>query len=399
MSRLTLRRKGTIRAAAISAAGLVGAIVPMSAFGSGLTINLVAPTQPGSAANNTVYATPYIPGQPEPAVPVTIDVYGTVSGGTLGASDFDGIQYAYYNINAIGASGNPTVLGGSVTAATPNADSGANFNGGVEAGTGETAETGNGVQPGTVTGATASGLAVGSTTAATSIAKPRSANIVWSNASAPAGDITTTATSASFLLEKITYLANSTPSTIIPTNVPQQTQLSVTIPTAALAAADLVGANWWQDSTSASSSPTGFQNGTYSAGTSVNITTALAGDANLDGSVGISDFNALSHNYGQPLSFNGGQPFTWAEGDFNGDGSVGIADFNALSHNYNQGGIATGPLDGDAGPLEAFAIAHNDVAGFEAATGLTIAVPEPTSLGLLAIGGISLLARRRRVSS
>jgi len=44
-----------------------------------------------------------------------------------------------------------------------------------------------------------------------------------------------------------------------------------------------------------------------------------------------------------------------------------------------------------------FAIDHNDVAGFEAATG--IAVPEPTTLSLLAVGGLALMGRRRRVSS
>jgi hypothetical protein len=415
MSRLTLRRKGIIRAAAISAAGLAGAIVPMSAFGQSLSVNFVIPAQPGySGTGSTIYATP-TEGSAVP-VPVTIDVYGTVTGGTLGASDFDGIQYAYYNVNSIGSNENPTVLGGTVTAAAISSASGANFNGGVEAGTGESSETGNGDQVGTLTNATPAGagqpgVALGSTSAATGIAKPRAANSVWSNASAPAGDIVTTTNSASFLLETITFTAGSGESTRIGgVTTAVQSNLSLSIPTAALAAADLTAANWWADSTSASSSPSAgsFQNGsgtgTYSASAGVvSVTNALPGDANLDGTVGIADFNILAGNYGQPISSsaNGhtpGVPYTWAQGDFTGDPTVGIADFNALAGEYGQGAVGAGPLTaGDAAPLIEFAIDHNDVAGFEAATG--IAVPEPTTLSLLAVGGLALMGRRRRVSS
>jgi len=410
MSRLTLRRKGIIRAAAISAAGLAGAIVPMSAFGQSLSVNLVIPAQVGySGSGSTIYATP-TEGSATP-VPVTIDVYGTVTGGTLGASDFDGIQYAYYNVNSIGSSASPTVPGATITAAAISSASGANFNGGVEAGTGESSETGNGDQVGTITNATPAGagqpgLALGSTSAATGIAKPRAANIVWSNASAPAGDITTTANSASFLLETITLTPGSGESARsggVTTAV--QSNLSLSIPTAALAAADLTAANWWADSTSASSSPSAgsFQNGsgtgTYSASAGVvSVTNALPGDANLDGSVNVSDFNILASHFNQPQSANGGLPYTWSEGDFNGDGNVNVSDFNLLASEFNQGGVGTGPLDGNAGPLEQFAIENNDVAGFEAATGLIVAVPEPATLSLLAVGGIALMGRRRRVS-
>ena len=61
MSRLTLRRKGLIRAAAISAAGLAGAIVPMSAFGQSLTINLqLAPGLPGATGSHTDFYPPRV---------------------------------------------------------------------------------------------------------------------------------------------------------------------------------------------------------------------------------------------------------------------------------------------------------------------------------------------------
>jgi len=414
MSRLTLRRKGIIRAAAISAAGLAGAIVPISAFATGLSINLVIPTQSGySGTGSTIYATP-TEGSAIP-IPVTIDVYGTVTGANaVTGSNLDGIQYAYYNVNSIGSNENPTVLGSTVTAAAISSLSGANFNGGVEAGTGESSETGNGDQVGALTNATPAGagqpgVALGSTSAATGIAKPRAANIVWSNASAPAGAITVSGSSASFLLETITFTPGSGESTRIGgVTTAVQSNVSLSIPTAALAAADLTAANWWQDSTSTTPSAGSFQNGsgtgTYSASAGVvTVTNALPGDANLDGTVGIADFNILAGNYGQPISSsaNGhtpGVPYTWAQGDFTGDPTVGIADFNALAGEYGQGAVGAGPLTaGDAEPLIQFAIDHNDVAGFEAATG--IAVPEPTTLSLLAVGGLALMGRRRRVSS
>jgi len=429
MSRLTLRRKGAIRAAAVSAAGLLGVALPISAFGQSLQISLGVPSSEYNAAqasaglvgSGTIFATPWV-GTDAP-VPVTINVYGTITGGTLGASDFDGIQYAYYNINAIGSNEHPTTLGGTITnAAVVDSTTADNFNGGDEAGNSGPVVAGNGVQIGNLTNATPAGagspgVAVGSTSNATLIAKPRAAGIVWNNSSAGAGDITTTSNSTTFLLETIQYtppnisnvLAAGATSTrtggpVSGTTTVVQSNLSVSIPTSVLTGADLVAANWWADSSTASSTPTGFQNGsgtgTYSASSNVvTITDALPGDCNLDGAVNISDFNILQSHFNEPQSSNGGQPFTWAQGDFNGDGNVNISDFNIMGTEFNQGAAGTGPLDGDAGPLEQFAIENNDVAGFEAATGLTIAVPEPASLGLLAVGGIALLGRRRRASS
>jgi len=397
MSRLMLQRKGVVRAAAISAAGLLGAM-STSAFGAtGLTISLQSKPGLAGAAGGTIFAAPTV--GVDPAIPVTVYVYATVTGtGAPAAADLAGLQYAYYNVNSIGTSANPTTLGGAFTAATPNSDPSSNFNGGLELGNGSPAGlTGNGVQAGALTNATPAGagqpgIAVGST-AATLIAKPRAANIVWGpSTSTNTTDVYTSGNSTSFLVETLTYAAGSTISTIA---APVQSNLTTSIPTVG---GGLVGANWFEDSTS-TSSPTGFNNGTYGTGSAVTVTSALAGDANLDGNVGTSDFNILVNNFGKP----GG----WTQGDWNGDGNVGTADFNLLVNNFGKGLTAgpldasAGPLDGDAAELEAFAVKIDDVAGFEAASGLTIPaslVPEPTTLSLLAIGGISLLGRRRRAS-
>jgi hypothetical protein len=381
MSKLMLRRKGTIRAAVITAAGLLSAAVPMSASGAtGMTINLQTVKGSAGAGGGTLFVAPTL--GTDPAIPVTVYVYATVTGaGSTTASDFNGLEYLYYNINGLGSSTNPTALGGSVSAATLNSSFTANGSqGGVPTNTAPT-------------GISSPGLVVGSNTAATSIAKPRSSGGVFANpgngdVNQPDGNIYTNGAATSFLVETLTYAGGSAAST--PTSV-LQSNLSAAAPSAA-AITGLVGANWFQDTQAlpAVGQPpaTGVQNGTYGTGSTVNLTTALGGDATLDGSVTIADFNVLSHN------FNG--PGGWAQGDFNGDGSVTIADFNVLSHNFNLG-LGTGPLAiADAEPLIQFAEAHNDVAGFEAATG--IALPEPTSLTLLAIGGIALMGRRKRVS-
>jgi len=76
-------------------------------------------------------------------------------------------------------------------------------------------------------------------------------------------------------------------------------------------------------------------------------------------------------------------------GDANLDGLVNAADFNALAANFNQGVSGADVSAGDVAALDAFA----------AANGLSLPtsnVPEPVSTCLLALGGIGILARRRR---
>ena len=116
-------------------------------------------------------------------------------------------------------------------------------------------------------------------------------------------------------------------------------------------------------------------------GTAVIVKATLYGDADLDGGVSINDFNLLATNFGQSGK-------VWIDGDFDYDGGVSINDFNLLATNF--GSTLPASADSFAGLL-AFAAAHNDLAAFEAVTG----VPEPTSLGLIA-AGMTLGLRRRR---
>jgi len=92
------------------------------------------------------------------------------------------------------------------------------------------------------------------------------------------------------------------------------------------------------------------------------------GDATLDGVVNFADLLVLSQNYNAAGR-------TWDQGDSNYDGTVNFADLLALSQNYNQ----SYPSAADSAGVDGGA-----------------SVPEPGALGVLAIGAMGLLARRRR---
>ena len=119
------------------------------------------------------------------------------------------------------------------------------------------------------------------------------------------------------------------------------------------------------------------------AASAVTVVAMLYGDADLDGGVSINDFNILAGNFGTAVT-------AWTAGDFDYDGGVSINDFNLLAANFGQM-IAVGGATPDYSGLLAFAAAHNDLAAFEAVTG----VPEPTVSGLMVVGSGLMLRRRQ----
>ena len=99
-------------------------------------------------------------------------------------------------------------------------------------------------------------------------------------------------------------------------------------------------------------------------GTAIVMGLTNRGDATMDGTVNALDFNALATSFG---TTTGG---VWQQGDFNYDGAVNTADFMFLTQNFGK--TVSLPAPPVLGSL----------------------VPEPASLGVLAMFG--LLGRRRR---
>ena len=96
---------------------------------------------------------------------------------------------------------------------------------------------------------------------------------------------------------------------------------------------------------------------------------ARYGDANLDGTVNLQDFNRLAANFGSADA-------DWFDGDFDYNGAVNLQDFNRLAANFGQ--VATGPH-----------VTPGDWAR------LASVVPEPAGVGVGAVG-LALLAHRRK---
>jgi len=97
-----------------------------------------------------------------------------------------------------------------------------------------------------------------------------------------------------------------------------------------------------------------------------------AGDVNFDGLVDASDYGIID-NYFQFPGTSG-----YANGDFNYDGIIDAGDYGIIDNTFQLQGA---PIPMGAG-----------AAGLSGVT----AVPEPASIGLVTLGALGLLGRRRR---
>src|SRR5262249_14681963 len=92
-------------------------------------------------------------------------------------------------------------------------------------------------------------------------------------------------------------------------------------------------------------------------------------DADMDGAVGLSDYLTILDNFGQFA--------LWDNGDFDRDFEVGLSDYLAILDNFGK----------DIGPL------GDPTSG--AVAGVPVAAPQPATLPLLGLGGLTLIRRRR----
>lgn len=116
--------------------------------------------------------------------------------------------------------------------------------------------------------------------------------------------------------------------------------------------------------------------------------TFKAGDGNYDGHAGFDDFTILSNNFGSQNAHG------VETGDYNYDGTVGFDDFTILSNNFG-----TQLTTAQAAAIVAWGAQFAGNPAEQAAVDAFAAkfdVPEPGMLGVLGVGGVTLLARRRR---
>ncbi len=112
---------------------------------------------------------------------------------------------------------------------------------------------------------------------------------------------------------------------------------------------------------------------------SILIAQELLGDTNIDGKVDLSDLSAVLNNFGSTTA-------AWTSGNFDGATTIDLTDLSDVLNNF--GATYSSPFDASATePLPTRQLA-------DLSANTVVAVPEPTSLGLILAGGVLLLKRR-----
>jgi hypothetical protein len=148
----------------------------------------------------------------------------------------------------------------------------------------------------------------------------------------------------------------------------------------------------YNDNGSGTPLKTSFEGQTVSDG-DVLVKYTYDGDANLDGTVNGSDYALIDNAYNEDQAYlaahpSGTPPLTgWQNGDFNYDGQINGDDYALIDNAFNMEGSVTF-AGTSAGPAEMIAGDTEQVA--------SPAVPEPTTLTLIAMGAAGSMIRRRR---
>jgi hypothetical protein len=295
---------------------------------------------------------------PDQTIPIY--VYATITGASAPSSNYiDGLNYVYFNVNETSGVNRSE---GSIVAATPNAALGF---------------TANGSQNGSI-GATTGNLAVGSNSLLTGIAKPRSGRMVYSGSVSPDGtNVIVSGNTISFLVETLSYQPAVTDSSYTSGGgVVNSFAIAPESSISPLLGSNYPAANYAVGESSQPGYNTGagaaytFTNYNVSTG-GVNLVDAVPGDAALTGSPQGSDFTTVVSN------FTNNSP-GWVNGEFfpNESGESG-SDFTTVVGFFQDSGYAvpTAAIGGGTGGSS---------------------VPEPTSMGALAVGGLALVRRRNR---
>jgi len=286
-----------------------------------------------------------------------IYVYATITGTQPMTSSYvNGLQFAYFNVvDSAGVNASE----GTIVSGTPNANINTNF-------------SALGSQAGVANNASGT-LSVGSTTALTSIAKPRATNAVWSTAAADGTNVVVSGDSVSFLIETLQYQPAATSSSYTANG-----GASVTFSLAQPALANTVPyveSNFFVGSPSATNGSVGssYTHTSYSiSGSGVTLIDAEPGDAALAGTVDGTDLVIELGNFEKGIT-------GWVNGDFDGQSSVDGTDLVDTLANFEK------PYASPAGVI----------AGPAALIGGGSSVPEPTTLALIPLAGAALMRRRR----